>query len=49
VLNNAKSLQRTFGNWYWLVESRPDLQLWGPRGNQNVEVPIRNNKYSYDN
>jgi hypothetical protein len=23
----------------------PDLQLWGPRGNENLEAPFSNNKF----
>jgi hypothetical protein len=27
--------------------SGPDLQLWGPRGNKNVETPASNNKFRF--
>jgi pseudouridine-5'-phosphate glycosidase len=33
-------LQKKFPVFY----ARTNLQLWGPRGNQNVEAPINNNK-----
>jgi hypothetical protein len=27
------------------AEPQPDIKMWGPRGNQNVEAPISNNKF----
>jgi hypothetical protein len=33
-------LSCTGGGW-----TGPDLQFWGPRGNQNMETPISNNKF----